>query len=177
MDFLKKSYLIMSIIRWFDSDAGIEEYHGSEEAGVEWLCIAPSIVLHVTCLGVIWADWSWTAAAVAGGLYVIRMFAITGFYHRYVCHKAFTANRFWQSIFAILGNYRYSVVLSGGLLTIATTTTASPPDRDSSGGRSTSPIIFSFSSPGSASFEISVLSQRRSGAAIGPVSLLQPVEA
>jgi fatty-acid desaturase len=32
------------------------------------------------------------------------MFAITGFYHRYFSHRAFNTNRFWQFIFAVIGN-------------------------------------------------------------------------
>jgi stearoyl-CoA desaturase (delta-9 desaturase) len=32
------------------------------------------------------------------------MFAITGFYHRYFSHKAFKTNRFWQFLFAVIGN-------------------------------------------------------------------------
>jgi stearoyl-CoA desaturase (delta-9 desaturase) len=56
------------------------------------------------CLGVIWVGWSWTAIWVAALLYFVRMFAITGFYHRYFSHKAFKTNRFWQFIFGILGN-------------------------------------------------------------------------
>jgi stearoyl-CoA desaturase (delta-9 desaturase) len=65
MDTLKHSNLVMSVIRWFDSDAGIDEYRTSEERRVEWLRILPFIVLHVMCLGVIWVGWSWTAIAVA----------------------------------------------------------------------------------------------------------------
>ncbi len=56
------------------------------------------------CLGVFWVGWSWIAVAVAAGLYLIRMFAITGFYHRYFSHRTFTTNRFWQFLFAVLGN-------------------------------------------------------------------------
>ena len=41
---------------------------------------------------------------VAIGLYFIRMFAITAFYHRYFSHRTFTTNRFWQFGFAVLGN-------------------------------------------------------------------------
>jgi hypothetical protein len=39
----------------------------------------PYAVLHLGCLGVIWAGWSWTAVIVALALYWGRMFAITGF--------------------------------------------------------------------------------------------------
>jgi stearoyl-CoA desaturase (delta-9 desaturase) len=41
---------------------------------------------------------------IALGLYLIRMFAITGFYHRYFSHKAFKTNRLWQFVFAVIGN-------------------------------------------------------------------------
>lgn len=48
--------------------------------------------------------WSWAAITVAVILYLVRMFAITGFYHRYFSHKAFKTNRFWQVVFAVLGD-------------------------------------------------------------------------
>ena len=64
----------------------------------------PLIFLHVACFGVVWTGWSWAAVLTALGLYLIRMFAITGFYHRYFSHKAFKTNRFWQFVFAVLGN-------------------------------------------------------------------------
>ena len=96
----------MSIVRWFDSDAGIEEYRGSEEVGVEWLRIIPFVFLHVACLGVIWVGWSWTAIAVAGGLSMIRIVAITGVCHRYACHRTFKANRFRQFPGITLGEER-----------------------------------------------------------------------
>jgi len=52
---------------------------------------------------VIWVGWSWTSIAVAAGLYVLRMFAITGFYHRYFSHRAFRTSRALQFVFAVLG--------------------------------------------------------------------------
>ena len=48
--------------------------------------------------------WSWTAVAVAVALYVVRMFAITAFYHRYFAHRAFRTSRAVQFLLAILGN-------------------------------------------------------------------------
>jgi len=55
------------------------------------------------CLGVFVVGWSWSALAVAGALYATRMFAITGFYHRYFSHRAFKASRVAQLVFAVLG--------------------------------------------------------------------------
>ncbi len=64
----------------------------------------PFIFLHLGCLGVIWVGWSQAAVAVALLLYVIRMFAITAFYHRYFSHRTFHTSRLTQFLFAVLGN-------------------------------------------------------------------------
>ena len=73
-----------SFIRWFDSDYGNEDLAAirAKPDKVELVRVLPFVFLHLGCLGVIWAGWSWTAAAVAAALYLVRMFAITGFYHR-----------------------------------------------------------------------------------------------
>jgi stearoyl-CoA desaturase (delta-9 desaturase) len=93
-----------ALIRWFDSEAGSDPAREVSENKVDWFRIVPFIVLHGMCLAVIWVGWSPVAVGVAAGLYFVRMFAITGFYHRYFSHKTFRANRFWQFLFAVLGN-------------------------------------------------------------------------
>ena len=85
---------IVSLIRWFDTEAGVESLPDDDQKKVDWFRILPLVFMHVMCLGVIWVGWSWTAVLVAAGLYVVRMFAITAFYHRYFSHKAFKTNRF-----------------------------------------------------------------------------------
>ena len=62
------------------------------------------LLVHLACLAVLWVGGSWTAVGMAVGLYLVRMFAITGFYHRYFSLSTFTTNRFWQICFAVLGN-------------------------------------------------------------------------
>jgi stearoyl-CoA desaturase (delta-9 desaturase) len=99
----EKSYILLSFIRWFDSEAGPDDPLKGEKTAVDWFRIIPFIFLHLMCFGVIWVGWSWIAVAVAAVLYLVRMFAITGFYHRYFSHKTFRANRFWQFLFAVLG--------------------------------------------------------------------------
>jgi stearoyl-CoA desaturase (delta-9 desaturase) len=95
---------VVSIIRWFDTEAGAESLPADDQKKVDWPRILPLVIMHVMCLGVIWVGWSWTAVSIALGLYLVRMFAITAFYHRYFSHKAFKTNRFWQFIFGALGN-------------------------------------------------------------------------
>ena len=48
--------------------------------------------------------WSWIAVLTAVALYFIRMFAITGFYHRYFSHRTFKTSRWAQFLFAVWGN-------------------------------------------------------------------------
>ncbi len=100
----KASQFLATIRRWIDTEAAIADRSITHAKEVDWLRILPLIFMHVMCLGVLWVGWSWTAIWVAILLYLVRMFAITGFYHRYFSHKAFKANRFWQFIFGVLGN-------------------------------------------------------------------------
>lgn len=93
-----------SIVRWFDTEAVPVEENAVDVKKVDWLRILPLLFMHLMCLGVFWVGWSWTAVATAVLLYLVRMFAITGFYHRYFSHNAFKTERSWQLVFAVLGN-------------------------------------------------------------------------
>ncbi|HEX4025830.1 MAG TPA: hypothetical protein VHX52_14180 [Steroidobacteraceae bacterium] len=64
---------------------------------------APFIAMHIACLAVIWVGVSRVALEIAGGLYVVRMFALTGFYHRYFAHRTFRTSRAAQFAFACIG--------------------------------------------------------------------------
>jgi len=90
----------------FDSDyfpEGAEVIRGRPERFEFGRCL-PFLFLHLGCLGVLWVGWSWTAVTVAFLLYVVRMFAITAFYHRYFSHRTFRTSRFAQFLFAVIGN-------------------------------------------------------------------------
>ena len=108
----KKSNFLLSLWRWIDTDASGDPVSNAAGKKVDWFRILPFVIMHLMCLGVIWVGWSWFAIFTALGLYFIRMFAITGFYHRYFSHNAFKTNRFWQFIFAVIG---YSSVQRGPL--------------------------------------------------------------
>ncbi|MBK8283900.1 MAG: acyl-CoA desaturase [Ahniella sp.] len=94
---------ILSIWRWFDTSSDTPAAEG-DESRVDWLRVVPFIGLHVTAIvGLFLVGWSWVAVSVAAALYAIRMFAITGFYHRYFSHKTFRTSRPMQFLMAIVG--------------------------------------------------------------------------
>lgn len=92
-----------ALVAWFDSSASASAPAGGDDRQIDWLRVLPFIGLHAGCLAVLWVGWSTTAVIVAIALYVTRMFAITGFYHRYFSHRAFRTSRAAQLAFAILG--------------------------------------------------------------------------
>jgi stearoyl-CoA desaturase (delta-9 desaturase) len=60
-------------------------------------------LIHLGCILVIWSGFSWTALAFCMALYFIRMFAITGVYHRYFSHRSYKTSRWFQFVLAFLG--------------------------------------------------------------------------
>lgn len=49
----------------------------------------PYFLLHVVPLAAFFVPFSWDLVALCAGLYFTRMFAITGFYHRYFSHRGY----------------------------------------------------------------------------------------
>lgn len=94
----------LAFLRWIDSWAGIDEALPPTHKRVDWPRIVPFALLHLACGAVVWVGWSPVAVAVAVALYVIRMFAITAFYHRYFSHRTFKTSRAMQFLFGVLGN-------------------------------------------------------------------------
>ena len=97
--------LFTPLIRAIDSDYfpdGAEKVREMPER-FEYSRAVPFIILHLGCLGVIWAGWSWAAVITAVVLYFTRMFAVTAIYHRYFCHRAYHTSRVTQFLFALFG--------------------------------------------------------------------------
>ena len=86
---------------WLDNAAAAPQ--AASMRGIDWARVVPFIALHLACLAVFWTGWSATALLTALALYAVRMFAITGFYHRYFSHRTFRASRAMQLAFAVLG--------------------------------------------------------------------------
>jgi stearoyl-CoA desaturase (delta-9 desaturase) len=94
--------LAATLRRWFDTgDAAAND--DADDDRVDWLRAAPFVAMHLACLAVFVVGVSWFAVAVAAALYAVRMFALTGFYHRYFSHRAFKAPRAVQFAFACIG--------------------------------------------------------------------------
>jgi len=77
---------------------------GSRPRKAHFSSTLPYLILHGGCLGVIWVGWSPFAVGAAIGLYLVRMFAVTAFYHRYFSHRSFRTSRPAQFLFAILAS-------------------------------------------------------------------------
>src|SRR5262245_43646321 len=92
-----------SLLRWFDT------YHHSGkpetvDGGEKYIWPVPFLLINLGILAVFWVGWSPVAVGAAVFLYFIRMFAITGFYHRYLSHRTYKTSRWFQFAFAFLGN-------------------------------------------------------------------------
>ena len=92
-----------SLVRWLDTWADNDKDAERDPKYIDWLRVVPFLAMHAVCLLVIWAGWSWTAVWVAVGLYALRMFAISAFFHRYFAHRTFKTSRAMQFVFAVLG--------------------------------------------------------------------------
>lgn len=93
---------VRALSLWFDTGAAPVD-DGRDPDRIDWLRVLPFVGLHLACLAVFWVGFSWFALWTAVALYALRMFAITGFYHRYFAHKAFRTSRPVQFAFAVVG--------------------------------------------------------------------------
>ena len=84
-----------------DSDALDANMSDSEK--IDFARIFPFILMHLSVFAAFYVGFSWAALALCLFSYLIRMFAITGFYHRYFSHKTFKTGRIVQFFFGFLG--------------------------------------------------------------------------
>jgi stearoyl-CoA desaturase (delta-9 desaturase) len=98
-----RSRFLSSLVQWIDSDYSVEppEVIRAQPDGVNLVRCIPFVILHLGCLGVIWTGWSWFAVWTAIALYFLRMFFVTGMFHRYFSHKTYSTSRFGQFILAV----------------------------------------------------------------------------
>jgi stearoyl-CoA desaturase (Delta-9 desaturase) len=60
------------------------------------------IIVHLLPLGALWTGASWFDWMICGLLYFIRMFWVTGGYHRYFAHRSYKTSRVFQFIIAFM---------------------------------------------------------------------------
>ena len=64
----------------------------------------PFVLMHAGAVVLpFFTTFSWNLVALAIGLYLVRMFALTGFYHRYFSHRSFKTSRAFQFVMAVWG--------------------------------------------------------------------------
>ncbi|HEV2621066.1 MAG TPA: fatty acid desaturase [Frateuria sp.] len=96
------SRLGASLRLWFDAGAPAPAEESTADR-IDWLRAVPFALIHLGCLATIWTGVSLTALLTASALYAVRMFALTGFYHRYFSHRTFRTSRGVQFAFALIG--------------------------------------------------------------------------
>jgi stearoyl-CoA desaturase (Delta-9 desaturase) len=69
---------------------------------VDWLGAWPFFLIHVLALCSIWTGVTPAAAICCVVLYVVRMFAVTGVYHRYFSHRTYKTSRAFQLVLAFV---------------------------------------------------------------------------
>ncbi|MDX2185781.1 MAG: fatty acid desaturase [Opitutaceae bacterium] len=96
---------LTALVQWFDADftPGGADAMRREEDRVDWIRCIPFVILHLGCLGIIWVGASSFAVWTAVALYFLRMFAVTGIYHRYFSHKTYSTSRLGQFFLALWG--------------------------------------------------------------------------
>ncbi|MCU4418730.1 acyl-CoA desaturase [Acinetobacter bereziniae] len=97
--------MLNRVRQWIDSwSRPIQVQTSSPESKkIQWVRIIPFIILHVACLSIFYVGVSWFAVTFMLLFYLIRMFSITAFFHRYLSHKTFQTSRIVQFVFVLIG--------------------------------------------------------------------------
>jgi stearoyl-CoA desaturase (Delta-9 desaturase) len=68
----------------------------------QWVGAIPFMLVHALPLLAFWTGTKWQDWAVCVALYWIRMFGVTGVYHRYFSHRTYKTSRLFQFLLALL---------------------------------------------------------------------------
>jgi stearoyl-CoA desaturase (delta-9 desaturase) len=80
------------------ADEAHEEFHDD----IIYPGAVPFVLLHLAALAAIWTGVTTGALVLCIVLYVVRMFGVTGGYHRYFSHRTFKTSRVGQFLLAFL---------------------------------------------------------------------------
>ncbi len=98
---LDRSY-ISRFWGWLTRDESAHVASPDKADSIDWVRCSPFIAMHVGCAAALYVGVSPIALAVAAFLFLVRMFFITAFYHRYFSHRTFKTSRAMQFIFGML---------------------------------------------------------------------------
>jgi len=60
------------------------------------------VLVHLACFGILWTGFTTQSVVLGISLYLVRMFAVTGGYHRYFSHRTYRTSRLGQFLLALL---------------------------------------------------------------------------
>ena len=83
--------------------AALRGYLFGDEDNITLIDSTPLVFMHVMALGVFFTGFSWTALGLCALTYAVRVFALTGGYHRYFSHNSFKTSRTFAFVLAFLG--------------------------------------------------------------------------
>src|SRR6202050_4741961 len=63
---------------------------------------APFYIVHLACLAAFFLKFHWSYLIVCLSLYYVRMFFVTGGYHRYFSHRSYKTSRWFQFVIAFM---------------------------------------------------------------------------
>lgn len=89
---------------------------------INWISGIPFILLHIACILVFWAEFSWVALAALLISYTVRILGITAGFHRYFSHRSFKTSRFFNFAWLFWAQAALKKVPCGGQLTTDTIT-------------------------------------------------------
>jgi stearoyl-CoA desaturase (delta-9 desaturase) len=69
---------------------------------IDWKSVIPFLLIHILCFGAIWTGVHVRDVVICLVLYVVRMFAITGGFHRYFSHRTYKMGRVMQFLMAFV---------------------------------------------------------------------------
>ncbi len=71
---------------------------------IDWVTSVPFFAVHLAAIaGLFYFPISWQGIILCVGMYYLRMFGITGGYHRYFSHRSYKTGRVFQFLLAVLG--------------------------------------------------------------------------
>ena len=91
-----------SILKWICPPPETFEEPSEDNGKVEWFRCLPYVAIHLAALLVFFYPVTFACIAIALLSYLVRMFAITAFYHRYFSHRTFKTGRIVQFIGAFV---------------------------------------------------------------------------